>query len=226
MNNIGETIKKYRLEKNLTQEELGKTLFVSKQAVSKWENGKTLPDIITIKKLAELLSIPHEEILGESIQQTRQYKKWIRILIPIAIISLFVTVFFAFDGVGIIQRRMQSGVAVVTLHENSNVVAVDEYQIAGVDNLKPGYNGYSFSIDYGEVKGIIITANGEEIEFGFINTNNWHNVQISISINTESNLTYVSQYVIYKTDNDFIEVIENKTELDENKKASVFRDGV
>lgn len=222
MNNIGETIKKHRLENHLTQEELGKTLFVSKQAVSKWENGKTLPDINTIKKLAELLSIPHEEILGESIQQTKQYRKWIRILIPIVLISIIAMLFFAFDGVGFIQRRTQSGTAIVLLRENGVVVKAEDYEIIGLVKLKPGQNGYSFDIDYGEVKGSIITSNGKEIEFGFVNTNNWHNVQISININNDS----ASQSVIYKTDNDIIEVIETNNKFDEVNKTSVFQGGV
>ena len=222
MNNIGEIIKKYRLMNNLTQEELGNKMYVTKQAVSKWENGRTLPDIITIKKLSEILLIPNEEILGESVKQTKQYRKWVRILIPIVLISMITMLFFAFDGVGFIQRRMQSGTAIVILHENGIVVNVENYEIIGLVNLKSGQNGYSFDIDYGEVKGSIITSDGREIEFGFINTNNWHNVQINININNAS----VFQSVVYKTDNDIINVVETDTKFDERNKASVFRNGV
>ena len=53
-------------------------------------------------------------------------------------------------------------------------------------------------------------------------TNNWHNVQINININHDS----VSQSVIYKTDNDIIEVIETNNKFDECNKTSVFRGGV
>jgi transcriptional regulator with XRE-family HTH domain len=222
MNNIGEIIKKYRLMNNLTQEELGKKMYVTKQAVSKWENGNTLPDIITIKKLSESLSIPNEEILGESVKQTQHYRKWVRILIPIVLISIFVMLFFAFDGVGFIQRRTQSGTAMVLVRENGVVVKAKDYEIIGSVILKPGQNGYSFDIDYGEVRGSIITSNGKEIEFGFVNTNNWHNVQINININNDS----VSQSVIYKTDSDIIEVIETNNKFDEFNKTSVFRGGV
>lgn len=42
MKSIGEIIKEHRTRKNLTQEELGKLVFVSKQAVSKWETGGSL----------------------------------------------------------------------------------------------------------------------------------------------------------------------------------------
>ena len=40
MASIGSVIRKYRNAKGLTQEELGKAVLVSKQSVSKWENGK------------------------------------------------------------------------------------------------------------------------------------------------------------------------------------------
>lgn len=222
MNNIGAVIKKYRLMNDLTQEELGKRMHVTKQAVSKWESGKTLPDIITIQKLSAILSVPNEEILGESVKQTKHYRKWVSILIPIVLISLIVMLFFAFDGFGAIRRRMQSGTAIVVLHENGAVVKAEDYQIIGPADLKPGLSGYSFDIDYGEVKGSIITLDGKEIEFGFINTNNWHNVQINISIDNDS----VSQSVIYKTDGNIIDVIETASRFDEKNKASVFRDGV
>ena len=222
MNNIGEMIKKYRLVNNLTQEELGKKMFITKQAVSKWETGKTLPDIITIKKLSEILSIPNEVFLGESVKQTKRYRIWVRILIPIVIISTITMLFFAFNGVGFIQRRMQSGTAIVILRENGIVVKAEDYEIIGADNLKSGQNGYSFDIDYGEVKGSIITSTGKKIEFGFVNSNNWHNVQINISINNNS----VCQSVVYKTDNDIIDVIETNAAFDEKNIASVFREGM
>ena len=63
--NIGKIIKENRIKKNLTQEELGKLVFVSKQAVSKWESGRTMPDIETFEKLAEILGFEkkHEGLL-------------------------------------------------------------------------------------------------------------------------------------------------------------------
>ena len=42
---LSEQIKKYRKENNLTQEQFASKLFVSKQAVSKWETDRSYPDI-------------------------------------------------------------------------------------------------------------------------------------------------------------------------------------
>lgn len=50
-------LKKYRVEKGLSQEDLANQLFVSRQAVSKWENGEGTPDLNNIVKLAEIFNI-------------------------------------------------------------------------------------------------------------------------------------------------------------------------
>ncbi len=50
--NIGTTIKKLRTERGITQEELARNMNVSYQAVSKWENCTTTPDIAVLPRLA------------------------------------------------------------------------------------------------------------------------------------------------------------------------------
>ena len=54
---IGKKIKYLRELKGMTQEELANLLYVSKQAVSKWEKGVTLPDIENIIRLCELFNV-------------------------------------------------------------------------------------------------------------------------------------------------------------------------
>ena len=51
-----EKIKEYRRQNGLTQEEFGKSLGVSAQAISKWEREECYPDITFLPELAELLS--------------------------------------------------------------------------------------------------------------------------------------------------------------------------
>lgn len=50
-------LKKYRLNNDLSQEDLATKLFVSRQAVSKWENGEGTPDLDNIVKLAEIFDV-------------------------------------------------------------------------------------------------------------------------------------------------------------------------
>ena len=61
---MGKRIMTLRKEKGLTQEQLAERLNVSPQAVSKWENDVSCPDISIIPQLAEVLGISTDELLG------------------------------------------------------------------------------------------------------------------------------------------------------------------
>lgn len=67
MNNvIGSNILRYRKEQNLTQEELAKHLGISYQAVSKWENEQTTPDLSLLPALASILNVSIDRLMGYS----------------------------------------------------------------------------------------------------------------------------------------------------------------
>lgn len=63
MNTIGSRIAKWRKEKGLTQEELAAKLGVSAQAVSKWENDISCPDISLLPQLVRVLGVTADELL-------------------------------------------------------------------------------------------------------------------------------------------------------------------
>lgn len=68
---IGERISKLRANSGLTQKELGDKLNVTAQAVSKWENGLSEPDIDTLKKLSVIFGISVSELIdGETSNET------------------------------------------------------------------------------------------------------------------------------------------------------------
>lgn len=54
---IGNKIAEARKKMNISQAELAQSVFVSPQAVGKWERGKSLPDIITLNRLAEVVGV-------------------------------------------------------------------------------------------------------------------------------------------------------------------------
>jgi len=60
---IGNRIYKYRREKGLTQEELAEKVGVSSQAVSKWENDASCPDISLLPQLCGILEITIDKLL-------------------------------------------------------------------------------------------------------------------------------------------------------------------
>ncbi len=63
MTKVSKNIKKLRMAKNMSQDDLAKALFISRQAVSSWEVGRTQPDIGMVEKLAELFDVPMEEVI-------------------------------------------------------------------------------------------------------------------------------------------------------------------
>ena len=73
MNHIGDTISKMRQNKNMTQEEFASRLGVTPQAVSRWENGTTYPDITLLPTIASYFDVSIDEIIGFDI--TRKEEK-------------------------------------------------------------------------------------------------------------------------------------------------------
>jgi transcriptional regulator with XRE-family HTH domain len=63
MAEFGENLKRVREEKGLTQQTLADNLFVTRQAVSRWEGGSRYPDLMTAKKMAQFLEVSLEWVL-------------------------------------------------------------------------------------------------------------------------------------------------------------------
>ena len=72
---LGKRIAMLRRQKGLKQDDLASALDVSPQAVSKWENDQTCPDISLLPRLAQLLGVSVDELLSgkkEDLPQTVQ----------------------------------------------------------------------------------------------------------------------------------------------------------
>lgn len=61
---IGQVIRQYRKEKDMTQEEMANRLGVTAPAVNKWENGGSMPDIMLLAPIARLLEISLDTLLS------------------------------------------------------------------------------------------------------------------------------------------------------------------
>lgn len=70
MNTLGERIAAYRKKVNLTQEQLAEKCSLTAQAVSKWENNLTAPDLSLIPRLAEIFNVTCDDLLGVRRAQT------------------------------------------------------------------------------------------------------------------------------------------------------------
>lgn len=60
---IGRAIAQLRRAMKMTQQTLAACLYVSHQAVSKWENGVALPDVMTLYTLCRLFGVSMEQLL-------------------------------------------------------------------------------------------------------------------------------------------------------------------
>ena len=69
---LGEKIKTLRKQKNISQEVLASYLGVSFQAVSKWENGSTMPDVILIPAIASFFGVSTDELFDFNLYETEK----------------------------------------------------------------------------------------------------------------------------------------------------------
>ena len=90
---IGKFIKNLRKKNNLTQQALADKYNVTYQAVSKWENGKNMPDISLLKQMSKDFNVSLEELFDGEIKK-KSNKKYIMVgvigIILILIISFLI----------------------------------------------------------------------------------------------------------------------------------------
>ena len=157
------------------------------------------------------------------IEKVRQH--CISVCVVIAVIGVFIALFFGLGGIDYIARNMKSGVAYLTVFSEDDLLSADEYTVTSELDFENQKNGYKSDVGYGEIRGIIHLPEDYEIEYGFVNTNNWHNIQIRIDVNKDNGQFMVKQTVSYETDNDVFEVMVTEG-ISKGKKISVFRGGV
>ncbi len=70
MAEFGENLKKVREEKGITQQTLADHLYVTRQAISRWEGGSRFPDLMTAKKMAQYLEVSLDDLLSDDDMKT------------------------------------------------------------------------------------------------------------------------------------------------------------
>lgn len=88
MKQLAQQIKNLRTTKNLSQDELAEKLYISRQAVSKWENSEATPDIDKLVQLAEIFGVsldylvlgkePEKEIVVEQLGKMNVWEFLVR----------------------------------------------------------------------------------------------------------------------------------------------------
>lgn len=151
-NHLAENIKKYRCQNRLTQNELAGRLFITAQNISKWETGKSVPDLENLCKLAEEFGVSVDTLLGVSPNMPRG-----RVLLAVDGGGTK-TEFLLFTEYGEVLQRLVLG------GSNPNSVGLEAAQAVlknGIDQMQT--NGYHISGFYAGIAGCTNTAHSKNI---------------------------------------------------------------
>ena len=97
---FGEFIYQKRKSLGLTQEELGRKVGVTNKAVSKWEVGETLPDVMMLEPLAQVLQVTVDELLTHTDKKEEEKKNikinkvFLYIIIGLVILEIVTIILF------------------------------------------------------------------------------------------------------------------------------------
>ncbi|MCM1037980.1 MAG: helix-turn-helix domain-containing protein [Ruminococcus sp.] len=69
---LSKQIKKYRTDKNLSQEELAEKVYVTRQTISNWENDKSYPDVHSLLLLSSLFNISLDQLIKGDIETMKE----------------------------------------------------------------------------------------------------------------------------------------------------------
>ena len=161
MNTIGKRISEYRKRKNLKQDDLAEMLGISPQAVSKWENDVSCPDISLLPELSNNLGVSIDEIItgkrfypGTCIIEETDSKT--------------LTLLFEYDGIecskmnlpmSMVRKAVEKGLDPITLNDCKK--AFNNVDFAAILNLvagmaETGQTGNLFECTDGKAKAKLI----------------------------------------------------------------------
>ena len=154
---IGAFIKDIRKKNNLTQKELADKYGVTYQAVSKWENGKNLPDISLIRQMSKDFNVSIEDILDGEENKNKKSKI---IILTIILLVVGVGLFFAFNNRDD-SYEFKTISSSCKEYEISGSIAYDKNKSSiYISNIN--YCGKDKNIKYDRIECILYEVNNEE----------------------------------------------------------------
>lgn len=216
---IGKFIKSLREEKGWNQLELSKKLYITQQAISSWENGKSIPDIEKLKLLSDLFNVNIEDLYaGERINNAQQkneiiysvvkneHKKlkkslFISSIIVILIICAFLVYYFI---------NSYKSIKVYLISTNEEKINVDGLMIASKDKTY-----FQLVVENLDIKEVALLYREKEIyktEDNNINFRDGYGYNEFLSYNSLKDIVNNLHLNIIDIDNNFydIKLILNK----------------
>lgn len=135
MQTIGEKISELRKGKKMTQEQLAEIMHVSSQAVSKWENDLSIPDLPILVQLADYFQVSLDEIVRPQKEQPVRYVDQVTKK-PMEQMTLHIYVLSS-DGdkvkinlpMGLVKMAIETGMKMPNMGGNESLKEIDFEQI-------------------------------------------------------------------------------------------------
>lgn len=91
---FGKTLKERRSQLDLTQQEVAKKLYISRQTISNWENGKSYPDLDMLIKISDVYHVSIDSLLkgDQELKKSLDTQKVESILLPMEYIPLLLNI--------------------------------------------------------------------------------------------------------------------------------------
>ena len=155
---FGKFIKEIRKKNNLTQKEFADKYNVTYQAVSKWENGKNMPDSTLIKKISEDFNVSLEELYnGEFKSKKNKNLIIISIFIIIAIILIITSFYNIFKTSDFQFKTLSANCPNFTI--SGNIAYNDKKSAIYISNIE--YCGGDEKEKYKNIECILYEKNGK-----------------------------------------------------------------
>ncbi len=210
---IGNKIKQIRIDNNLTQREFADIFGVTYQAVSKWENGKNLPDISIMKLICDKYNYNLDELLGNKVK-TKVKKNILHYIILFVVIILVIT--------GIVFFIIKNS----NFHFGTINSTCDDFKISG----SVAYNSSKTSIYISDVK---YCGDEDNIEYKRIESTLFlskNNVDKSLYNDSKENVSlkdYLDEFSMQVNSNICInfdgELLLSIIAYDQDEKATIYK---
>ena len=161
MESFGTRLVDIRKEHNMTQNDIADRLNISAQAVSKWENDMTMPDIDTLVKLSDIFDMSLDELVGKqksepTLVPAEQRKDINKMVFRIRVVS--------HDGDQVRVNLPMAAVKIFINNDTANSVFVGNKALEGIDfnqiyaMVEQGIIGELVSIDSADGDHVTITV--------------------------------------------------------------------
>lgn len=205
---LGDNIRKYRKENNISQESLGEKLGVSRQSISLWENNQTQPSLENIVALAKIFNVTTDDLLSDDVKTekptttdapSKKPNKKFLIWIMVAICVVFV-------AVCLLLIKPWSNDSIIPANPFSeNVDAIAEKEASVVKVFCYDHNGKE-----------IATGSGVVLFHNDMIVTNYHVIEdtYSVKISTNQDITYNVSGLWHENEKQDIAILKLEKETD------------